>query len=445
MLDALGIDDVERLFDDIPPTLRADGLDLAPGAPEQELARDLEDLAGHNQLPHASFLGAGVYRHYVPAVVDEIIRRSEFSTAYTPYQPEVSQGTLQAIYEFQSLIAELTGLDVVSASHYDGASATAEACLMAMRATKRERVLLSRGLHPHYAEVTRTYFDGRLRADDIPLLAGRGTTDLEALERLLAEAAASEAGPIAGIVLAQPNVFGVIEDMSAAAELAHAAGAMFVAVVEPTSLAVLAPPGEYGADVAAGEGQPLGISPQFGGPYLGLLACTDKLIRQIPGRMVGRTTDSAGRRAYVMTMRAREQDIRREKAASNICTNQALCALAATVYLAAVGPRGLKNVAGLGAARARELEQALALAGAPRVHTGAYLNEFAVKVPAARRVHAELIERGVLAGLPLANWFPDDPAMEDALLVCTTELTTSDEIAFFAAELAAAMSGVRAA
>ena len=441
MLDAIGIESVEELFADIPSTVRADGLNLAPAAPEQELARDLEALAARNQLPHASFLGAGVYRHYVPAVVDEIIRRSEFATAYTPYQPEVSQGTLQAIYEFQSLIAELTGLDVVSASHYDGASATAEACLMSMRATKRDRVLISRAVHPNYAAVTRTYFDGRLHATDIPTRPDDGTTDLEALAALLD----NPDEPIAGVILAQPNVFGVIEDMAAASELAHAAGAMFVAVVEPTSLAVLAPPGEYGADIAAGEGQPLGISPQFGGPYLGLLACTEKLTRQIPGRVVGRTTDSVGRRAYVMTMRAREQDIRREKAASNICTNQALCALAATVYLAAIGPRGLENVAGLGASKARELEQALALAGAPRVHTGAYLNEFAVKVPNAALVHAELIERGVLAGLPLAPWFPDDPALEDALLVCTTELSTSDEIAHFAAELAEVINGAKAA
>jgi glycine dehydrogenase subunit 1 len=441
MLDAIGIKTVDELFADIPSNVRADGLNLAPPAPEQELARDLEALAARNRLPRTSFLGAGVYRHYVPAVVDEIIRRSEFSTAYTPYQPEVSQGTLQAIYEFQSLIAELTGLDVVSASHYDGASATAEACLMSMRATKRERVLISRGVHPNYVEVARTYFDARLHATDIPTRPDDGTTDLEALAALLD----NPDEPIAGVVLAQPNVFGVIEDMAAASELAHAAGAKFVAVVEPTSLAVLAPPGEYGADIAAGEGQPLGISPQFGGPYLGLLACTDSLVRQIPGRVVGRTTDSVGRRAYVMTMRAREQDIRREKAASNICTNQALCALAATVYLAAVGPRGLENVAGLGAARARELEQALALAGAPRVHTGAYLNEFAVNVPNAARVHAELIERGVLAGFALATWFPDDPALEDALLVCTTELTTSDEIALFAAELAAVLNGVKAA
>jgi glycine dehydrogenase subunit 1 len=439
MLDAIGMRNVGGLFADIPEKVRAKGLDLPAPAPEQVLANDLERIAARNDVTPASFLGAGVYNHYVPAIVDEITRRSEFSTAYTPYQPEVSQGTLQAIYEFQSMIAELTGMEVVSASHYDGASATAEACLMAMRATKRERVLISRGLHPHFGEVVKTYFDGRLYANEIPTKSD-GTTDFEALEQMLGEGDA-----VAGVVLAQPNVFGVIEDMAAASSLAHARGALFVAVVEPTSLAVLAPPGEYGADIAAGEGQPLGISPQFGGPYLGLLACTDKLMRQIPGRVVGRTTDTTGRRAYVMTMRAREQDIRREKAASNICTNQALCALAATVYLAAVGPRGLENVAGLGAANARELEEALARAGASRVHTGAYLNEFAIRVPDAERVHKELLQRGVLAGFPLGRWFTQDEQLRDSLLVCTTETTTSGEIALFTKELTAQLSGVKAA
>jgi glycine dehydrogenase subunit 1 len=228
--------------------------------------------------------------------------------------------------------------------------------------------------------------------------------------------------------------------MADAARLAHAAGALFVAVVEPVSLAVLAPPGEYGADIAAGEGQPLGIAPAYGGPYLGLLATTQALTRQIPGRLVGRTRDLDGRRGYVMTLRAREQDIRREKAASNICTNQALCALAATVYLATIGPHGLRDVAALGAARARALERALADAGAPRLHDAPYLNEFAVRVPDAQRIHAALLQRGVLAGLPLAHWYPDDPGLRDALLVCATEVTTPAEIETFAVALHAALA-----
>ena len=431
MLGALGLDSVDALFEDIPPAVRARGLDLPSPEPELSLAMRLEALAGRNRDGLTSFLGAGAYRHHIPPAVDAILSRGEFYTAYTPYQPEISQGTLQSIYEYQSLIAQLTGLDVVSASHYDGGAATAEAALMTVRATRRHRVLVSRAIHRHFLDTTRTYFaGGALELDELPTLAD-GTTDLEALERELAV----PGRPAAGVVLGQPNVFGVLEPMAEAGRLAHAAGALFVAVVEPVSLAVLAPPSEYGADIAAGEGQPLGIALQYGGPYLGLLAATPALVRQVPGRLVGRTTDLDGRRAYVMTLRAREQDIRRDKAASNICTNQALCALAATVYLATIGPHGLRDVAAVGAARARELEEALAGAGAPRVHGAPYLNEFAVRVPDARRVHAALLERGVLAGLPLADWYPDDETLRDALLVCATEVTTPADIELFASSL----------
>jgi glycine dehydrogenase subunit 1 len=376
-----------------------------------------------------------------------MLLRGEWYTAYTPYQPEVSQGTLQSIYEYQSLLAELTAMDVVSASHYDGGAATAEAALMTCRATRRTRLLVSRGVHPHYRQTLETYADGAgLEADEIPLVQDgplAGTTDLEALERLLADADR----PVAGVVAAQPNILGLLEDMPAVGRLAHAAGALFVSVIEPVSLAVLAPPGEYGADIAAGEGQPLGIPLNFGGPYLGIVACTDALVRQIPGRLVGLTTDLEGRRAFVMTLRAREQDIRREKAASNICTNQALLALAASVYLATVGPHGLRDVAALGAARATELEAALAAAGAPRIHTGPYLNELVVRVPDARAVHAALLDRGVLAGIPTADLLPDEPSLADGLLVCATEVTTTEEIATFAdalrAELAAGAAAFR--
>ena len=379
-----------------------------------------------------SFLGAGVYRHWSPPAVDQILLRGEWYTAYTPYQPEVSQGTLQSIYEYESLIAELIALDVVSASHYDGAAATAEAALMTCRATRRGRVLISRAVHRHYRETVATYFTGgELEIDEIPLLhdgPAAGTTDLAALERLLADLDR----PVAGVIAAQPNFLGLLEQMPAIGRLAHAAGALFVAVVEPVSLAVLEPPGAYGADIAAGEGQPLGIPLGYGGPYLGLLATTEALVRQIPGRLVGMTTDLDGKRAFVMTLRAREQDIRREKAASNICTNQALLALAASVYLASIGPHGLRDVATLGAARATELEAALAGIGVPRMHPGPYLNEFVVRVPDARAVHRRLLGHGVLAGLPLAEAEPDDPSLADGLLVCATEVTTRDEIGLFA-------------
>jgi glycine dehydrogenase subunit 1 len=431
MLGALGIDSIDALFADIPAEVRANGLDLPAAADELSLARRLEALAARNRTGLVSFLGAGAYRHYIPPTVDQILSRGEFYTAYTPYQPEISQGTLQTIYEYQSLIAELTGLDVVSASHYDGAAATAEAALMTVRATRRERVLVSRAIHRHFLDTARTYFEGgRMTIEEVPTLAD-GTTDLSVLESALADVDR----PVAGVLLGQPNAFGILEPMADAASLAHAAGALFVAVVEPVSLAVLAPPGEYGADICVGEGQPLGIALQYGGPYLGLLAARSDLVRQVPGRLVGRTTDIDGRRAYVMTLRAREQDIRRDKAASNICTNQALCALAATVYLATLGPHGLRDVAALGAARAADLERALAAAGAERIHSGEYVNEFAVRVPDARRAHATLLDRDILAGLPLAEWYPDDPALRDALLVCATEVTTPDEIDRFAATL----------
>ena len=432
MLAALGIGSVDELFDVIPASVRARPMALPAGLTELDLMARLRSLAGHNRVDLASFLGAGVYRHHLPPVVDQILLRGEFYTAYTPYQPEISQGTLQTIYEYQSLLAELTGLDVVSASHYDGATATAEAALMTCRATHRERVLVSRGVHPQARQTLETYFAGaNLAFDEVPLVVdgpAAGTTDLAALQRLLEDTAR----PVAGVVAAQPNVLGLLEPMDEVGRLAHAAGALFVAAVEPVSLAVLAPPAAYGADIAAGEGQPLGIPPQYGGPYLGILACRDSLVRQIPGRLVGMTSDADGRRAYVMTMRAREQDIRREKAASNICTNQALCALAAAVYVAALGPGGLRDVAATSAARASELAAALADAGAPRLHPGAYLNEFAVRVPDAQVVHRRLLHRGILAGIPLAQLEPGDASLADGLLVCATECTTAEEIELFA-------------
>jgi len=440
MLEVIGIDSVDRLFDDIPEALRSGPLRLDPPEPELELSVRMAALAARNRTELASFLGAGAYRHWTPAAVDQMLLRGEWYTAYTPYQPEVSQGTLQSIYEYQSLLAELTAMDVVSASHYDGGAATAEAALMTCRAKGRERLLVSRGIHPHYRRTLETYAEGAgLRVDEVPLVVdgpAAGTTDLAALEQMLADGT-----PVAGVVAANPNVMGLLEDMVRVGELAHGAGALFVHVIEPVSLSVLATPGETGADIACGEGQPLGIPLQYGGPYLGIVACREPLVRQIPGRLVGLTKDLDGKRAFVMTMRAREQDIRREKAASNICTNQALLALAAAIYLAAIGPHGLRDVAALGAAHATELEAALAAAGAPRLHSGPYLNEFAVRVPDARRVHARLLDRGVLAGIPLSELLPDDPAQADGLLVCATEVTTPAEIALFAEALRAELAG----
>ena len=440
MLAALGVASVDDLFADIPAELRAAGIDLPGPEPELQLAARLQALAATNRTDLVSFLGAGVYRHWSPPAVDQLLLRGEWYTAYTPYQPEVSQGTLQSIYEYESLIAELVGLDVVSASHYDGAAATAEAALMTCRQTRRERVLVSHAVHPHVRATIETYFRGGLELEEIPVVAAgdaAGTTDLAALEALLAD----PERPVAGVIAAHPNFYGLLEPVTEIGELAHAAGALFVSVIEPVSLAVLKPPGAYGADIAAGEGQPLGIPPQYGGPYLGILASTEALVRQIPGRLVGMTTDLDGQRAFVMTMRAREQDIRRDKAASNICTNQALLALAASIYLATIGPHGLRDVAATGAARAAELAEALDAVGASRLHPGPYLNEFAVRIPDARAVHRRLLDRGILAGLALADAEPDDPAVADALLVCATELTTGDDIARFAAALGDELAG----
>jgi len=421
MLDAIGAASVEDLFADIPTAVRATRWDVPPPLVEQEVRAELARLAGRNRIPEVSFLGAGVYRHLIPSVVGEVIGRPEFATSYTPYQPEVSQGTLQSIYEFQSLICELTGMEVATASHYDGATATAEAALMACRLTRRSRVAVSEGVSPDYRRVLETYCSGP-GIEVVPVGVdlsdgGTGTTDPAALDGLT---------DVACLVVAQPNFYGQLEPMRELADATHATGARFVAVVEPTSLALLEAPGEYGADLVAAEGQPLGIPASFGGPYVGLMAARMDAVRQMPGRLVGATRDGQGRKGYVLTLQAREQHIRREKAASNICTNQALMALAATAYLTAVGPSGLREVAELGAAQARHLVGALESAGlAKRRLGGTYLNEVALRLPDAARRHASLAERGIVAGLVLDG---TEPQLRDTLLLAATELTTDTDI-----------------
>ncbi|MGH2418592.1 MAG: aminomethyl-transferring glycine dehydrogenase subunit GcvPA, partial [Candidatus Limnocylindria bacterium] len=381
MLDAIGVASVDDLFEDIPRAVRAGAWSVPPPLVEQEVRAELARLAGRNRIPDVSFLGAGVYRHLVPAVVSEVIGRPEFATSYTPYQPEVSQGTLQSIYEFQSLICELTGMEVATASHYDGATATAEAALMACRLTRRDRVAVSAGVNPDYRRVLETYCSGPgIEVVTVPVDLAEGGTGTSAVEAL--------GDDVACLVAAQPNFYGQVEPMGKLADAAHAAGALFVAVVEPTSLAILEAPGAYGADIVAAEGQPLGIPLTFGGPYVGLMAARMASVRQMPGRLVGATRDVAGRRGYVLTLQAREQHIRREKAASNICTNQALMALAATAYLTAVGPTGLREVAELSVAQARHVAGALEGAGlATRRFEGPYFAEVTLRVPdAARRL-----------------------------------------------------------
>ena len=313
MLGAVGVGSVEDLFADIPASVRASAWDVPPPLAEQEVRAELARLGGRNRIPDVSFLGAGVYRHLIPAVVGEVIGRPEFATAYTPYQPEVSQGTLQSIYEFQSLICELTGMEVATASHYDGATATAEAALMACRLTRRHRVAVSAGVNPDYRRVLETYCSGPgIEVVTVPIdldEGGTGTTSPEVASEALGD-------DVACLVAAQPNFYGQLEPMRELADAAHAAGAQLVAVVEPTSLALLEPPGAYGADLVAAEGQPLGIPASFGGPYVGLMAARMASVRQMPGRLVGATRDTDGRKGYVLTLQAREQHIRREKAAS---------------------------------------------------------------------------------------------------------------------------------
>jgi glycine dehydrogenase subunit 1 len=423
MLAAIGVASVDELFADIPASVRPTSFELPPPMVEQQVRAELARLAGLNRIPEVSFLGAGAYRHLIPSVVWEVIGRSEFSTSYTPYQPEVSQGTLQSIYEFQSLICELTGMEVATASHYDGATASAEAALMACRLTRRDRIAVSSAVSPQVRRVLATYCSGPgIEVVDVAAdLAegGSGLTPVAAANAVLDDS-------VACLVVQQPNFFGGLEPMPELADAAHAAGAQLVAVVEPVSLAVLEPPGAYGADLVAAEGQPLGIPLSYGGPYVGLMAAPMSAVRQMPGRLVGATHDAEGRRGYVLTLQAREQHIRREKAASNICTNQALCALAATAYLSAVGPQGLREVAELSTVQARHLVAAIEDAGlGERRFSAPYFGEVAVRLPDAARRHAALLERGIVAGYQLSR---DYPQLDDTLLLAATELTTDEQV-----------------
>ena len=427
MLDRLGLRDVDELFHPIPPELRAPtDLDLPRPHAEQEVAAELARLAGRNRhLDELTcFLGAGVYDHYVPAVVWYLAGRGEFATSYTPYQPEMSQGVLQALFEYQTLIAELTGLEVSNASLYDGASAVAEAELLAVAATGRAELLVSAAVAPRVRDLLTTYSRGPgIRLVEVPAPGGR--TDPEQVR--------AAAGPgTAGVVVQQPNFFGVVEDVAALADAAHAAGARLVVSFDPLTAGLLEPPGRLGADVVVGEGQPLGNHPNFGGPAFGFLAVGLQDVRRLPGRLVGQTVDTTGRRGYVLTLQAREQHIRREKATSNICTNQTLNAIAAAVYLGWLGPQGLEELGRLclrgatyAARRLTDLPGVrLAFPGQP------FVKEFAVRLPAdPGEVCRRLADHGILAGLPLTGLVP---GLDDGLLVAVTERRTRADIDRFA-------------
>jgi glycine dehydrogenase subunit 1 len=425
MLAAIGVGSVDELLAHVPAELRAKAvLHVADGLGEADIGGVLEALATKNRVGSSllCFAGAGAYPHFIPSVVDQVILRSEFMTAYTPYQPEVSQGTLQATFEFQTMVASLFGMDVSNASLYDGSTAAAEAVLMSKRlAPKAGRVLIAASLHPQYREVIATYLEGLGGLECVEVPFGRdGGIDREALARQLSPA------PTA-VVLGYPNVFGVIEDIAGIADAARAAGTLTVSVTaEAMALGLLQAPGTLGADIAVGEGQSFGIPLSYGGPYLGLFATRDRFVRNMPGRLVGETVDDEGRRGYVLTLATREQHIRREKATSNICTNQGLCALAATVYLALAGREGLREVADRNARKARyTLARLCEGSGASPVFSAPFFNEFAIRLPNARRRHERAAERGVLAGVPLGDWYPE---LEDALLLCATEVHSAEQI-----------------
>ncbi|MFO0870557.1 MAG: aminomethyl-transferring glycine dehydrogenase subunit GcvPA [Pirellulales bacterium] len=431
MLESIGVDSVESLFAGIPPELRLSRpLQLPAAAGELELTRELEALASSNRSVRqaACFLGAGAYDHFVPAVVDAVAGRSEFYTSYTPYQPEVSQGNLQAMFEYQSLICELTGLDVSNASLYDGGSAVAEAALLSMSVTQRpRRVVTTASVHPEYREIIRTYF-ACLGAELVTVPAPDGRVDLAALERAVD-------GETACVLVQQPNFFGALEDLDAVVRIAHRAGALAALAFDPISLGVLKRPGDWGVDVAVAEGQSLGTPLQYGGPYLGIMACREQFVRRLPGRIAGQTVDRQGRRCWVLTLQTREQHIRREKATSNICTNQGLFALRAAVYLAAVGPVGLRDTAELSAKKAAYARSLLA--GSSRFQcrfTAPTFKEFVVQdrqadVPG---VLHRACQRGVLAGVPLGRWYPE---LSDCFLVAVTEKRTRAEIESWRASL----------
>ena len=422
MLAAIGFDSAGQLFDELPPAIRLqEGLNLPPPFSEMEALNHLGALAAKNRhlREYPCYLGAGVYDHFIPSVVQHITGRSEFYTAYTPYQAEISQGVLQSIFEYQTMICRLTGMEAANASLYDGASALAEGAVAACGATRRSKVLISRAVNPYYRRVLQSYMEARdFAVEEIPLVEGK--TDRAALEAALDEETAA-------LLLQQPNFFGLLEEMEGLAERVHRCGALLVLSADPISLALCRAPAEYGADIVTGEGQVLGNPPSFGGPLLGYFAARKKLIRRIPGRIAGETKDRQGRRGFVLTLQTREQHIRRERATSNICSNQALNALAAAVYLAALGPAGLREAAGhclQKAAYARE--KIAALQGFEQAFAGPHFKEFAIKLPRpAKELNRYLLEHNIIGGLDLEPLYPE---LGPAMLFCVTETKTKEQL-----------------
>jgi glycine dehydrogenase subunit 1 len=434
MLEAVGAGAIDDLLQAVPAKARlARPLALAPALAESDLVRHLRGLAERDADAdrYACFLGAGAYDHYVPSPINHLISRGEFFTAYTPYQPEASQGTLRTIFEYQTMVAELSGMDVANASIYDGASSLAEAALMAHAATSRPEIAVAGGVHPLHRRVVATYCGGPgVRLRNVP--APDGVLDLEAARRAVG-------GQTAALLLQSPNFYGCLEDVPAAAEIAHAAGALLVVSADPVNLGVLEAPGRLGADIYVGEGQGLGVPLSYGGPHLGVFAATRDLVRRMPGRLVGATVDVDGQRGFVLTLQTREQHIRRAKATSNICTNVALCALMATIYLALLGRQGLVRVGELSAAKAHYAAQRLTeIPGVSLRFPAPFFKEFALALPRSpERVVARLLKDRILGGVPLARF---ERRLKDCLLVAVTEQRTREEIDHFAASLARAVA-----
>jgi len=443
MLETIGAASVDDLFVDVPVAARLAGPieGLPAHASEMAVERHMTALAAKNVSAGSApfFIGAGAYRHHVPASVDHLIQRGEFLTAYTPYQPEIAQGTLQVLFEFQTQVARLFGTDIANASMYDGSTACWEAILMAARVTRKGRSLLSGGLHPHYGEVVRTM--AKFTRDEIVSLPAKMTAEPD------------DAALIDGIddktscvVVQYPDVFGRIPDLAAIAAAAHEKGALLVVVVtEPVALGLIEAPGALGADIVVGEGQSIGVGLQFGGPYLGLFGCREKFVRQMPGRLCGQTVDAEGKRGFVLTLSTREQHIRREKATSNICTNSGLCALAFSIHLTLLGGEGLARLAAVNHARAQATFDRLTRIPGVSLLNGAFFNEATLILPRdAREVVRELADRKVLGGVSLGRLFPEGEGLRNGLLVAATETTTDEDIEAFAVELENVLAGVPA-
>lgn len=428
MLEAIGVSSVEELFHDIPESVRFQGeYKIKKAKSETELLKELTKLASKNKdlKSYASFLGAGVYDHYMPIIVDHVISRSEFYTAYTPYQPEISQGELQAIFEFQTMICELTGMDVANSSMYDGGTAVAEAAMLAAGHTKKKKILVSMAVNPESRDVIKTYAKGQY-IDVIEIATTDGVTDMDALKQEMDE-------DVAAVLVQYPNFFGNIEPLQDIEPIAHTGKSMFIVSSNPLALGALTPPGKFGADIVAGDAQPFGIPTAFGGPHCGYFAVTTKLLRKVPGRLVGQTTDENGKRGFVLTLQAREQHIRRDKATSNICSNQALNALAASVAMTALGKQGVKEMAIQNIQKANYAKRACIKAGIEVPFNQPIFNEFVVKLSKpVSEVNKELLEKNIIGGFDLGKV---DPTLENHMLIAVTEQRTKDEIDTLVKEL----------